>query len=216
MKKVQQAFGAFGIVSAIAVAAYLTRMYTAGNLEISSNNQDWGGFGSYIGGIIAPAASLLAAYMVYIGLSSTGHQLKLTLAREAIEILDTQLELLLNQPFYNDCHGEKYLGAPLRKVVYDLSNNNIQANESSRMIFLPLLHNIAILTHSIRHYIDLSRDIPSTKKDNHWLGDLEKFYWIDKYSAICSRMIKIVGEEAFKDRVSETQLESFEIVMRGR
>ncbi|MDD1959025.1 hypothetical protein NP534_02805 [Pseudomonas sp. 39004] len=216
MKKVQKAFWGFGIVSAIAVACYLTRMYTAGNFAISSDNQDWGGFGSYIAGIVAPAASLLAAYMVYIAVSSTGHELKLTLTREAIERLDNQLELQLNQPFYNDCHGDGYLGLPLKTVITDLSNKNIQANETSQVIFLALLHNFAILTNSIRHYIDLSNEIPTTQKNDNWLGDLEKFYWVSKYLGTCNRMIKIVGQEAFNAKISVEQLNSFEIVMRGK
>jgi hypothetical protein len=191
-------------------------MYLAGNFEISSSNQDWGGFGSYLGGIIAPAASLLAAYMVYIGLTSNAHQLKLTLAREAIERLDKQLELKLNQPFLNTCHGEQYYGKPFNSIIIALSNKESPTDENFKQVLLSLLQNIAILTSSIRYYMDLSSEIPTSSKDNDWLGDLERLYWIDKYSSICSRIIKLVGEEAFNDKLTESQLESFKIVMRGK
>lgn len=190
-------------------------MYTAGKFGISSNNQDWGGFGSYLGGTIAPAATLLAAYMVYIGFSSNALQLKLTLAREAMARLDDQLEKHINQPFFNRCHGDEYYGQPLKSVIISLSNKKTPANDESRLIFLALLHNIAILTQSIRYYMDLSREIPSASKDNDWLGDLERIYWSDKYSTICRRMIEIVGEDAFKDKISENQLKSFQVVLRG-
>jgi hypothetical protein len=190
-------------------------MYTAGNFGISSNNQDWGSFGSYLAGIIAPAATLLAAYMVYIGFSSNALQLKLTLAREAIARLDDQLEKQINQPFYNRCHGDEYYGQPLKSVIISLSNRKTSANDESKIMFLALLHNIAILTQSIRYYMDLSREIPSTSKDSDWLGDLERSYWTDKYSATCRRMIEIVGEEAFKDKISGDQLKSFKVVLRG-
>lgn len=190
-------------------------MYFNGSLALSSSNQDWGGFGSYLGGIIAPAASLLAAYMVYIGLSANAQQLKLTLARQAIARLDEQLERQLDQPLYNSCHGDQYVGQPLRSMVIQLSSHSIKANEQSEPMFLALLHNIAILTQSVRHYMELSREIPSTSNDIDWLGDLERGYWIDKYSAICQRMIKIVGTDALEKKITESQLESFRIVMMG-
>lgn len=215
MKDIRIAFIAFCTVSAIAGISYALRMYTAGNFDISSENQDWGSFGSYLGGIIAPAASLLAAYMIYKGLSSSAHQQKLTLARESLTRLDEQLEIKLQQPLYNSCHGDNYFGQSLRDVIYDLSNKDIYANERSERAFLALLHNIAILTHSIGYYMDLLREIPAANKDNDWLGDLERSYWIEKYSAICTRLIKIVGKNAFENKISKEQLKSFEIVMRG-
>jgi hypothetical protein len=191
-------------------------MYTAGNLSISSNNQDWGGFGSYIGGVIAPAASLLAGYLVYKSFASNAHQQKLLLAREAISRLDLVFEKKLDAPFNNNCFGTEHHGRPFRVVIYALSNNEIAPTEAANKAILSLLHNIAIMTGSIRYYIGLLGEYPSAKKKNsHWLGELERSYWIEKYSAICSRMVRIVGQGSFEEKLSAEELTSFQLVLGG-
>jgi len=206
---------AFITVSAVAGAPYFLAMYTAGNFSISSNNQDWGGFGSYIGGVIAPAASLLAGYLVYKSFASNAHQQKLLLAREAISRLDLVFEKKLEAPFNNFCFGTEHHGRPLRIVIYALSNNEIASTEAANKAILSLLHNIAIMADSIRYYIGLLGEYPSAKKDSPWLGELEKSYWIEKYSAICSRMVRIVGQSSLEDKLSAEQLRSFQLVLGG-
>lgn len=206
---------AFIAVSAVAGMLYLFAMYTAGHVSISSNNQDWGGFGSYIGGVIAPVASLLAGYLVYKSFASSAYQQKLLLARESISRLDLILEKKLELPFNNASLGVEYCGQSLRSVINALSNNEIATTEVTSKAILALLHNIAILTASIRYYIGLLDAHPSDERDNNWLGDLEKSYWIEKYSAICSRMVRIVGQGAVEEKLSSEQLRSFKFVLYG-
>ncbi|AZV27193.1 hypothetical protein CT157_14630 [Pseudomonas syringae] len=215
MKELKLALLVFITASTVAVVPYFFTMYAAGNVSVSSNNQDWGGFGSYIGGVIAPAASLLAGYLVYKSFASNAHQQKLLLARESISRLDSVLEKKLDAPFNNDCLGAEYCGQPLRVVIYALSNQEVATSEGVNKGILSLLHNIAIMTESIRYYIGLLGAHPSTENDNHWLGDLEKSYWIEKYSAICSRMVRIVGLSSFEEKLSTEQLRSFQMVLGG-
>lgn len=215
MREFKFALLVFIAVSAAAGIPYFLAMYTAGNVSISSNNQDWGGFGSYIGGVIAPAASLLAGYLVYKSFASNAYQQKLLLARESISRLDLELEKKLEAPFNNACFGAEYHGRPLRVVIYALSNNEMAVTEVTNKAILSLLHNIAIMAESIRYYIGLLGAHPSAEKDNHWLGELEKIYWIEKYSVICSRMVRIVGQNSFEDKLSTEQLRSFQLVLGG-
>ncbi|MDQ0978531.1 hypothetical protein [Pseudomonas synxantha] len=215
MKNFKIAFLAFIITLLAAGGLYFYAMHAGGNLRISSNNQDWGGFGSYFGGVLAPAASLLAGYMVYISFASNAHQQKLILARESISRLDLVLEMKLDAPFNNPCLGEIYYGLPLRKVIYAVSNNEITTTESMDKAILSLLHNVAIMTNSIRYYMNLLDEFPSTKKDSQWLGRLEQSYWIEKYSAVCSRMVRVVGQSAFEAKASAEELRSFNMVLRG-
>ncbi|QHF41888.1 hypothetical protein PspS34_27815 [Pseudomonas sp. S34] len=215
MREFRFALLAFTAVSAFAGISYFLAMHTGGNISISSNNQDWGGFGSYIGGILAPAASLLAGYVVYKSFAANAYQQKLLLARESLSRLDVELERKLEAPFNNICFGDEYHGRPLRNIIYALSNNEITATEDASKGILSLLHNIAIMANSIRYYIGLLDGLPSAEKDNHWLGELEKSYWIEKYSAICSRMVRIVGQSALEDKVSKEQLRSFKLVLGG-
>ncbi|KAF2394272.1 hypothetical protein [Pseudomonas frederiksbergensis] len=215
MRNFRFAFLAFIAVSAVAAVSYFLSMHAGGSARISSNTQDWGGFGSYIGGILAPAASLLAGYMVYKSFASNAYQQKLLLARESLSRLDVELEKKLQTPFNNICFGDEYYGRPLRDVVDALSNNVITTTEVSSKLILSLLHNIAILANSIRYYIGLLGGLPSAEKDNHWLGELEKIYWIEKYSAVCSRMVRIVGQSAFENKVSTEQLRSFKLILGG-
>jgi hypothetical protein len=206
---------AFIAVFVAAGISYFWAMHAGGSISISSNNQDWGGFGSYIGGILAPVASLLAGYLVYKSFASSAYQQKLLLIRESLSRLDVVLEKNLEKPFTNRCFGDKYYGLPFRSIVDAISINEIAATEATSKGILSLLHNIAILADSIRYYIGLLDGLPSAEKDNHWLGELEKAYWIEKYSAICSRMVRIVGQSAFEDKVSKEQLRSFSFVLRG-
>ncbi|MFW0888223.1 UNVERIFIED_CONTAM: hypothetical protein MKS84_16170 [Pseudomonas sp. JL1] len=215
MREFRFAFRVFIAVSVVAGISYFLSMHAGGSARISSNTQDWGGFGSYIGGILAPAASLLAGYMVYKSFASNAYQHKLLLARETLSRLDTELEKKLETPFNNVCFGGEYYGRPLRNVINALSDSKIATTEDSSEAILSLLHNTAILANSIRYYIGLLDGLPSAVKDNQWLGELEKSYWIEKYSAICSRMVRIVGQNAFEDRVSMEQLRSFKSVLGG-
>jgi hypothetical protein len=215
LRELRLALLIFAAVFVCAGLSYFLVMHAEGNVSISANNQDWGGFGSYIGGILAPAASLLAGYLVYKSFSSNAYQQKLILARESISRLDIVLEKKLEAPFSNTCFGEMYCGRPLKGIIYALSNNEITGTEISNKALLSLLHNIAILANSINHYIELLEGLPTSEKDSNWLGELERGYWIEKYSAICSRMVQIIGQDAFENKVSKEQLRSFKLVLGG-
>ncbi|WP_285276147.1 hypothetical protein [Halopseudomonas bauzanensis] len=209
MRKIKLALFGFIGLSACTGLAYFSIMYTTGNISISRNNQDWGNFGAYIGGILAPAASLLAGYLIYQSFYWNAYQQKLTLARESITRLDIALEKSFNTPFNNNCMGEEYYGLPLRKVIIAASQKEIIPDERMIIAILSLLHNIAILATSIDHYIKHLDKFPSSDRDRGWLGDLERSYWIESYTAICGRMIKIVSRKAFEEKVSEHQRRSF-------
>lgn len=210
-------FALLGFIAIVIAAgvSYFWAMHAGGNIHISSENQDWGGFGSYIGGILAPAAALLAGYLVYVGFASSAYQQKLLLARDSISRLDAVLEKNLDAQFTNKCYGEEYYGLPFRNIIIALSQNEIATTEDAIKGILGLLHNIAIMTNSVRYYIGLLDGLPSAEVDSHWLRELERGYWIEKYSAICSRMVRVVGQSAFENKVSEEQLRSFNYLLRG-
>lgn len=215
MKDLIVAMSAFIALSIIAVASYSLVMHAGDHGHVSLNTDDWGGFGSYIGGILSPAASLLAGYMVYRSFAANAYQQKLLLARESLSRLDAELEKKLDASFNNMIFGDEHYGRPLKSIIIDLSNKQIPAEEVTIRAILALLHNTAILANSIRHYINLLNKLPSTERDHYWLGQLEKSYWIEKYSAICSRMIRIVGENAFESKASTEQFNSFKLVFGG-
>lgn len=181
-------------------------------LGFSSKNQDWGGFGSYIGGVLAPAASLLAGYLVYKSFTLNAYQQKLLLIRESLTRLDSQIEAKLEMPFNNIELPEKYNGVTLRRIIYAIDNGDLEGTRNTILVILALLHNMAILTNSIRYYIELLNEYPSSKNDTKWLGELDRGYWIEKYSAIFKRTIKIVGQNNFEEKVSYEQLKSFNYV----
>lgn len=108
MREFRIALLAFIVVSGAAVISYVLSMHAGGAARISLNAQDWGGFGSYIGGILAPAASLLAGYMVYKSFAAAAYQQKLLLVRESLSRLDVELEKKLQAPFNNFCFGGEY------------------------------------------------------------------------------------------------------------
>lgn len=199
----------------VALSFYFFRMYMNDNTSVSSNTQDWGAFGSFVGGVLAPAASLLAGYLVYETISSSMYQQKIILVRESIVRLDVILEKRFEEPFKNNCFDtetERYYGRPLKDVIYSISNGEIITSDNANSALLALLHNVAILTKSIEHYILLLGELPDSESDNNWLGELERSYWIEKYSPICRRMVGIVGNDRFKAKISKAQFDSFTFV----
>jgi len=192
---------------------YFIFMYQNGYQDISTNSQDWAAVGGFVGGFLAPMATLLAGYFVYLGFASNAYEHKLKLARDSLERLDGELEKSLKQPFNNRCLGEQYQGMPLEKVIIDLSNELIEPNDKALTLLLARLHNIAILTDSIRYYVGLLKEVPSKNKDTKWLGELELGYWIEKYWPISRRMLLIVGTERFERKVSERQAKSFYFIL---
>ncbi|GLO24201.1 hypothetical protein [Pseudomonas putida] len=215
MKELRLSLIYFTTALVLAGTPYFLTMLLGGNTHISANNQDWGGFGSYIGGIISPAASILAGYLVYKSFALNAHQQELQLARESLARLDMMLDKKLETPFNSSILGETYNGQSLRSIIIALSNNEATADKATKEAILSLLHNIAITANSIRYYIGLLNTHPSSKGNNEWLGELEKAYWIEKYSAICSRMIRVVGKSSFEAKVSGQQLYSFKLVLQG-
>ena len=215
MKEIRLALLLFTAALVLAGAPYFFAMFSAGNINISGDNQDWGGFGSYIGGVISPAASILAGYLVYKSFGLNAYQQELQLARDSLARLDMVLDQKLDMPFNNICLGDNHYGQPLRSIIVALSNNDATADEITERAILSLLHNIAITADSLRYYIGLLNNHPSNRGDNRWLGELEKAYWIEKYGPICSRMVRIVGESSFESKVTSQQLHSFKLILQG-
>ncbi|PHQ15393.1 hypothetical protein [Marinobacter profundi] len=195
--------------------AYILTMLSNGHATLSPSNQDWASFGAYFGGVLAPAASLLAGYLVYKSFRSNTYQQKLLVIREALGRLDQRLEHNLDAPFNNDCFGEKYRGLSVRQLVYSVSNEELESNETFDSALLSLLHNISILSHSILVYLKLLEKFPTDETDTNWLRNLEHHYWIDKYSPICRRIKKIVGRGAMEEKIKSHHLESFRVIFNG-
>ncbi|MFL1485389.1 hypothetical protein [Marinobacter sp. LN3S78] len=194
---------------------YFLIMLNGGQVSLSTSNQDWASFGAYFGGVLAPAASLLAGYLVYKSFKSNTYQQKLMVIREALGRLDQQLENNLKTPFNSDCFGEEYRGLPLRSIVYAVSNGELESNERFNSAVLSLLHNISILAHSILTYLKLLERFPTEETDTNWLRNLEHHYWIERYSPICRRMKNIVGKNLMQQKIKEHQLESFRVIFNG-
>ncbi|OLO09807.1 hypothetical protein BTW08_00915 [Salinicola sp. MH3R3-1] len=205
----------FTALLVIVAGVYFLIMLNGGQISLSTSNQDWASFGAYFGGVLAPAASLLAGYLVYKSFRSNTYQQKLLVIREALGRLDQQLEHNLYTPFNNDCFGEEYRGLPLRTIVYAVSNGELESNERFDGAVLSLLHNISILAHSILTYLKLLERFPTEETDTNWLRNLEHHYWIEKYSPICTRMKTIVGKNAMQQKIKENQLESFRVIFNG-
>ncbi|WP_318448414.1 hypothetical protein [Photobacterium leiognathi] len=181
---------------------YFVVMFSKGNLNLSGNSQDWGGVGSYIGGLFTPIAALLSGYFVYISFIENSHQQKLNLVRNALNKLDCQLDEQLNKPFYYSPD------ISFKDYIYAISNGDVDTNDATNKAIVALLHDIAMLTNSVRYYIGLLSEVPSDKNDSSWLGELERSYWIKKYSPISNRMIDIVGEDALRSKATAEQIES--------
>lgn len=206
---------AFTVLLFVVGGVYILTMVSNGQVTLSASNHDWASFGAYFGGVLAPAASLLAGYLVYKSFRSNTYQQKLLVIREALGRLDQQLEHNLDTPFNNDCFGERHRGLPLRNLVYSVSNGELESNEVFDSALLSLLHNISILSHSIFVYLKLLEKFPTDETDTNWLRNLEHHYWIEKYSPICRRIKEIVGKNAMEGKMKKHQLESFRVIFNG-
>ena len=187
---------------------YLGVMFSKGSLNLSGNSQDWGGVGSYIGGLFTPIAALLSGYFVYISFIANAHQQKLNLVRDALNKLDCQLDEQLNKSFYSGSDMS------FKDHVYAISNGKVETNDATNKAIVALLHDIAMLTNSVRYYVGLLSEVPSDKNDSSWLGELERSYWIKKYSPISNRMIDIVGEGALRSKATPEQIKSLNFFIK--
>ncbi|WP_165856643.1 hypothetical protein [Marinobacter sp. JSM 1782161] len=215
MRDFRLSLAGFIILLLVVGGVYILAMLSNGQLTISSNNQDWASFGTYFGGVLAPAAALLAGYLVYKSFKSNTYQQKLLVIREALGRLDQQLERNLDLPFNNGCFGEEYRGLPLRTIIYAVSNKELESNEACNEALLSLLHNISILSYSIFVYLNLLEKFPTDETDTNWLKNLEHHYWIEKYSPIFRRIKGIVGKDAMEQKIKKHQLESFRVIFNG-
>ena len=212
MKHWNFSFLIFFIVVTVAIIAYLFGMYSTGNTELSGNSQDWGAFGSFLSGILFPASVLLGGYHVYRTFQFSAYNQKLALIRDSLTRLDDELTKQLFIPFNNNCLGNEYFGRELRDIIIALSNKELEITSEMQQAILSLLHNVAIYCEAFRYYIVLLEKYPTEPADTEWLGNLERHYWIARYLPICERMVIIVGINAFKDRCTRTQFESYNFI----
>ncbi|MGP9809638.1 hypothetical protein ACT3TQ_16000 [Halomonas sp. AOP12-C2-37] len=160
-------------------------------------------FATYFAGVVSPFAALFAGYLVYKSIMLSSYQKKIDLIRDSLERLDITTQAALDRPIKSNVFGEDYYGAPFLNIVYDVSNGVLPRSEPVDSVILSQISNMAILAGSISAYFILIEKFPSNKKDINWLRDLEHCYWVDRYSAVCQRMVKIVGDEAVKSKCRE-------------
>jgi hypothetical protein len=205
-------FVIFLAVIIISVTSYFFGMYSAGSTVLSGNSQDWGAFGSFLSGILFPASALFGGYHVYRTFQFSAYNQKLVLIRDSLTRLDEELTKKLSMPFNNNCFGGDYFGQKLKDVIIALSNKKLETVPEVNQAILSLLHNVAIYCESFHYYIVLLDKYPTEPDDTDWLGNLERHYWLERYSTICGRMVDIVGVDAFKNECTEKQFESYNFI----
>lgn len=196
----------------VAVVSYFWGMHSAGYSALSGDSKDWGDFGSYLSGILLPASVLLGGYHVYKTFVFSSYYQKLTLIRESLTRLDDEFTNKLSSPFKNNCFGDIYYGRELKEVIIALSNKKMESTPEMQQAILSLLHNFAIHCESFRYYIALLKKYPTGANETKWLGNLERAYWVERYSTICKRMIDIVGEENLTKKCTKEQFSSFKFI----
>ncbi|WP_417329586.1 hypothetical protein [Halomonas cupida] len=215
MKEFRVGLILFCVVYLVCVGVYFFAMTGGEVFSFSSSNQDWGGFGSFVGGVLSPASALLAGYLVYKTFSANSQQQKLLLVRTSLERLDDRIERKIDAAFMNNCFGPEYVGMPMRNLIVFVSNGDVECNDEFKSMMLSMIHNMSALFHAVVEYKKMLEKLPEGGSSDAWLWIVEHQYWIEKYGPICSRIEKIVGEDSLEKKLSEPQLVSLRFVCRG-
>lgn len=201
------------ISALIASATYFSFMIFSDNLSFSKDTQDWGSFGSYFGGILAPIASFVAGYLIYQNLRFDAYHKRLEIVRESIKRLDEQTNSMLNLEFKNSSYGFNLLGRSFQEIVVAIDNEVIELDEDLEIAILAIFHNVAIMARSLDYYLSLLNNFESEKLHSEWLVNTEKHYWISKYSSISNRMLRVVGKEKITARLSPEEIRALAHIM---
>lgn len=188
----------FLLISTLPFLFYFGWMLLNGSVHISNDNNDWGAFGSYLSGVLAPAASFFASYLVYQTLNMSNSQKKLEIMRQGIDRLDGQLFLKLNSEFMNNKYGEEYVGLPFIKVIYALSDGKIEIDEEMKNGIVSFSYNLSSMLLAVDCYINSIVEIQNKDDSIEKLQDVELHYWVERYGPVCARIKKIIGVELEK------------------
>ncbi len=186
-----------------------------GNYFLSSSNSDWGGFGSFIGGVLAPFSSLLAAYLVFKNLEIDTKQKRLEIVRESIKRQDEQFTLKLTKNIRNPEYSSSGQNISFEQFVTDLSYSKTKASDGAADGILGLLQNISMMALSLEYYLSLLKDFEKDRVHSDWLNEAEKYYWINKYSPICNHMVRVIGMKGVKERLTFSQFKAMRHICPG-
>ncbi|MGU3236642.1 hypothetical protein ACVYFC_18060 [Vibrio cholerae] len=206
MRSSKYALIAILIAAAFIVSIYVVVMYKNNMLTLSLSTQDWGAFGSYIGGVLAPFASLIAGVLVYQSFKADTYYRKVELVKESLLRLDNEFHKVLIAETQNSTTQESNI--TMYRLIVLASNEEIDVSEDIHKSFIALLQNLAIHSRAIEHYLSLLDTFDTSLRDRDWLINNEKLYWFYKYAAVANRLEKIVGKSEIKEILSEGQLSS--------
>lgn len=216
MRGMSFSFVAFFIYCVVVVVIYFLNGSDYLHWFLDVSNDSFADFGTYFAGVVSPFAAIFAGFLVYKSVMLNFYQKKIELVRESLERLDGTTQIALKKPVKNKCINEDFYGKPFVDIVYAISNDHLPKSEAIDTAIISMIGNMAILAGSVRSYFKLIENFPSGDDDVNWLRDLEHCYWVDRYSAICNRMVNIVGDEAVKKKCREHQLAGLEEVFLFR
>jgi len=192
------------VIAFITSAIFFIVMYKNGMSSLSNSIQDWGSFGSYIGGIVAPFASLIAGILVYQNLKADTYYRKIALIKESLFRLDSEFYKVLTSPTQIQLNNEKCI--TIERLIILINNGEANLNEEHEKTLVGLLQNLAILSRAIEHYLYLLNLFDANVKDNDWLIHTEKSYWLYRYARISNRLESIVGISKINEIFSKEQI----------
>lgn len=216
MKSVNLSFFVFFAYCFFVIVLYFSNMNEPFVLPSGVSDLNLSEFATYFAGVVSPIAALFAGYLVYKSIMLNLYQKKIDLIRDSLERLDKTTQAGFDRPINNNAFGDEYYGVSFISIVYDVSNGKLPRSETIESVILSKISNMAILAGSINAYFILIEKFPSNQVEKNWLRDLEHCYWVDKYSAVCQRMVRIVGDEAVKNKCREHQLAGLEKVFLFR
>ncbi|RUR51433.1 hypothetical protein [Vreelandella populi] len=216
MKSVNLSFFVFFAYCFFVIVLYFSNINEPIVLPSGVSDLNLSEFATYFAGVVSPIAALFAGYLVYKSIMLNLYQKKIDLIRDSLERLDKTTQAGFDRPINNNVFGDEYYGVPFISIVYDVSNGNLPRSEIVDSVILSKISNMAILAGSVNAYFILIEKFPSNQVEKNWLRDLEHCYWVDKYSAVCQRMVRIVGDEAVKNKCREHQLVGLEKVFLFR
>ncbi|WP_413699515.1 hypothetical protein ACLKMH_18995 [Psychromonas sp. KJ10-10] len=204
-------YSKYALISIVAIAfitsgVFFFVMYNNGISNLNHSTQDWGAFGSYIGGIVAPFASLIAGILVYQSLKADTYYRKLELIRESLLRLDSEFYKVLTNPTQIQFDNESNVS--IERLIILISNDKVTLSDEYEHALISLLRNLAIISRAIEHYLFLMDSFDANIRDRDWLINTEKSYWVYRYARISNRLETIFGISKINEVFSKEEIAS--------
>ncbi len=193
--------------SVLAISLYFLWMCWPGSnyCHLSSDSQDWGGFGAYIGGVVGTLSGIVAAFFLYSDLKQSTENERRNVKIKEMELTKDSLQLLadkldefeLHRAVGIDMMRGTFKEKSVKELIIFLGSdengkawlNQVKGKEKERLH--TIIFNIGTILRSVRIYIKSLKSADLDFPTHHLVASQ---YWQYRYLELFNCMNVILGK----------------------